>query len=213
MRWRGSIIAAVMVVGIAGPSSAGDVRLAIRGGLVTLDAKDATLREIFAEWSRVGQTRVVNAERLSGGQVTLQLTDVPERQALETLLRSAAGFIAAPRPMPESSLSTYDRIVLMPGARPTVVPTVGAPAPSAQPSPGRDRVAVSPVLVSDDEDQTDQDQAMPVSSPFGGQRPGMPAGNPYAPSSGQAGAAQAQPAPPSSSQRPGMPTAPPQPIK
>ena len=133
MRWPGSFIAAALVVGIAGPSSAGQVQLTIRDGLVTLEAKDATLREILAEWARVGQTRVVNGESVAGGPLTLQLTDVPERRALDTLLRSAAGFIAAPRPVLQPSLSTYDRIVLMPGVRPAAVP--GA-AQAASPTTG-----------------------------------------------------------------------------
>ena len=125
MRWPGSFIAAALVVGIAGPSSAGQVQLAIHGGLVTLDAKDATLREIFAEWARVGQTRIVNSESVIGGPVTLLMTDVPERRALETLLRSVAGYVAAPRPVQQPALSTYDRIVLMPGARPAAVQVAG----------------------------------------------------------------------------------------
>ena len=42
-------------------------------GRVTLVAKDVTVREILAEWARVGQTRIVNAEKLTGGPVTLEL--------------------------------------------------------------------------------------------------------------------------------------------
>ena len=34
-------------------------------GRVTISAKDATIRQILAEWARVGQTRFVNAERVS----------------------------------------------------------------------------------------------------------------------------------------------------
>ncbi len=213
MRWPGSFIAAALVVGIAGPSSAGQVQLTIRGGLVTLDAKDATLREILAEWARVGQTRVVNGETVLGGPVTLQLTDVPERQALETLLRSAAGFIAATRPVPQPSLSTYDRIVLMPGVRPAAVPTGGLPAPAGPLPMARDRVAAPQVVVGDDEDETDQTPAMPVPAAMAGRRPGMPTGSPYSPVGGQVGTPPAQPTLPSSSQRPGVPTAPAQPIK
>ena len=214
MRWPGSFVAAALVVGIAGPSSAGQVQLAIHGGLVTLNAKDATLREIFAEWARVGQTRVVNGETVTGGPVTLQLTDVPERQALETLLRSAAGFIAAARSVPQPSLSTYDRIVLMPGARPAVVQTAGQPAQVNPYTMARDRIVSAPqVMVSDDEDQTDQGPNMPQPFAPPGMRPGMP-GNPYTPASGQLGGVPAQQAPalPSSSQRPGVPTGPAPPI-
>lgn len=209
MRWPGTFVAAALVVGIAGPSSAGQVQLAIHGGRVTLDARDATLREIFAEWARVGQTRVVNGETVIGGPVTLLMTDVPERQALATLLRSVAGFIAVTRPVPQPSLSIYDRIVVMPGVRPTVVPTAASPSPSNPLAFGRDRVAASPVMINDDQDQPDQGAVMPA--PFG--RPGLTGGSPYTPAGGQVGTTPAQPTMPASSPRPGMPTAPAQPIK
>ena len=66
-------------------------------GRVTLIAHDVTVREILAEWARVGQARIVNGEKLTGGPVTIELTDVPEARALDTVLRSAAGYVMAPR--------------------------------------------------------------------------------------------------------------------
>jgi hypothetical protein len=218
MKWPASMLAAALVAGMAGPTAAGQVKLEIRGGFVSLDAKDATPREILLEWARVGQTRVVNAEKVLGGPVTLLLTDVPERQALETVLRSAAGFIAAPRENPQPSLSTYDRIVLMPGMRPAVVPTVGAPAPVAQ-SPGfRGRTFLQPATPAADEDTTDQNATPQLLNTPAGQRPGgLPFANPYAPTTGAqiTTTAPVPPgmAPPQTVPRPGMPTAPPPPIK
>jgi hypothetical protein len=185
MKWPcRTIAAASIVVGLVSPSFAGQVRLDIRDGLVTLDAKDATLREIFAEWARVGKTKVVNAESIPGGPMTVQFSDVPERQALETLLRSAAGFVAAPRAIPVASASMYDRIMLMPGVRPAVVPTsasVSAPAPGqAQSAWARDRIVQPPAVVVDDEDETPQNAqapapgAPPGASPGSASQPGMP---------------------------------------
>src|SRR5947199_273211 len=107
----------------ASSTASADVRLTIQDGRVSLVAKDATLRQILAEWARVGQTKIVNAERVPGGPVTLQLTNVPEEQALATLLRSLTGYVAAPRPTDAGNLSQFDRIV--------VVPTIAA-APAAQ---------------------------------------------------------------------------------
>jgi hypothetical protein len=213
MRWPDSIVAAALVVGIAGSSTAGQVQLTIRGGLVTLDAKDATLREIFAEWTRVGQTRIVGSESVGGGPVTLLMTDVPERRALDTLLRSVAGFVAVPRPVQQPSLSTFDRIVVMPGLRPAVVPTGGSPAQASQLPVARDRMLPPQVIMSDDEDQPDQVPNMPtLVGPA--QRPGMPTGSPYSPVGGQVGAPSTQQqALPSTSQRPGAPTGTLQPIK
>ena len=58
---------------------AADVQLTHRTtGRSSLVAKDATVRQILAEWARVGQTRIVNGERIAGGPVTLELTNVPE---------------------------------------------------------------------------------------------------------------------------------------
>ena len=171
-----TLAAACIAVGLASPSFAGQVTLVIRDGLVTLDAKDATLREIFAEWARVGHTQVVNAERVPGGPMTVQLTDVPERQALDTLLRSAAGFLAIPRAVFQAATSTYDRIVLMPGPRPAVGPTSVSPAASGQsPLPfSRDRNVPPPAVIVDDEDEQSNMQMPVLGVPAGAAQPGMP---------------------------------------
>ena len=76
-----------------------EVHLIIRDGHVDLDARDATVRQILTEWARVGQTRVVNGDGITGGPVTLQLSNVPEAEALEILLRSVSGYMTAPRPV------------------------------------------------------------------------------------------------------------------
>ena len=86
----------------------------MQDGRVSLVAKDATVRQILTEWARVGQTKIVNVERMPGGPVTLELTNVPEAQALDVLLRSLSGYIAAPRPVEAANLSRFDRIILMP---------------------------------------------------------------------------------------------------
>ena len=110
--------AALMTVALASPCLAGQVRLEIRGGLVTLSAKDASVREILTEWARVGQTRIVNAERVAGGLVTIELNGVPEAKALDIVLRSVAGYVAAPRMAAATAGSRFDRIVIMATARP-----------------------------------------------------------------------------------------------
>ena len=70
----------------AGPASA-QVKLEFHDGLVNLTTQNAPLRTILTEWARLGGTQVVNVERLAGAPVTLQLTDVPETQALDIILR------------------------------------------------------------------------------------------------------------------------------
>lgn len=135
-----SSIGALLIVGLlASPALAGDVRLEMRDGRVTLDVRDASLQEVLTEWARVGGTRIVNAEKLLGDKVTLQLTDVPEMRALEIVLRSAAGFVAAPRPAGQSGVSRYDRILVMatstPPASTARVPQAPTPDGLVQPMP------------------------------------------------------------------------------
>jgi hypothetical protein len=216
-----TVAAVCVVVGVAAPSIAGQVKLEIRGGLVTLDAKDATIREIFAEWARVGQTRVVNAENAPGGPITVRLDGVSERQALETLLRSVGGFLAVARTAPPESASIYDRIVVMPVARPATVAASAGGRPASQPQqPSRDRIVIPPPMVVSDEDEETPTVSMPGPGGYGGaQQPGMrtsvPFGGAYTPNP-NAPQASPVPTPPPEAQaapRPGMPTAPAAPVK
>src|SRR5206468_8899676 len=115
-------------------AASADVQLSIQNGRVSLKAKDATLRQIMQEWARVGQTKVVNVERIPGGPISLELTNVPEAQALDVLLRSVSGYMAAPRPTPAANLSRYDRILVVP--TPVSTRVASAPPPSSfQPPP------------------------------------------------------------------------------
>jgi len=125
-------IGVVVLLAVAGSASA-DVRLSIRGGRVTLVATDATVRQILTEWARVGKTNIVNVERIPGGPITLQLTDVPESEALDLLLRSVTGYVAAPRRVASPELSRYDRILVLPTA--TLTPARGAIAPTGATGP------------------------------------------------------------------------------
>src|SRR5215218_4286482 len=87
---------ALCVLSVSAPVLA-DVHVTMNNGRVTVLAKDATLRQILTEWAKVGQTNVVNVERVPGAPMTLELRDVPEAQALEILLRPLSGYMAAPR--------------------------------------------------------------------------------------------------------------------
>lgn len=118
------LIIIVAAVFLGSPVSAQQLSLQIQDGRVTLDATQASVRQILAEWSRVGGTRVVNAERINGAPVTLKLENVSERQALEVILRSVAGYVAAPRAAAASGASMYDRIMVLP----TSTPPPAAPA-------------------------------------------------------------------------------------
>jgi hypothetical protein len=121
------------------PAARAEVRVSLRDGRVTIAAKDATVRQILVEWARVGKTKFVNAERIPGGPITLELKNVPEAEALDILLRSLSGYIAAPRlTLASADASVYDSIVVMPTtAQPAVrtsTPAANAPAPFSPPS-------------------------------------------------------------------------------
>ena len=131
-------LAFIAFVCFAAGTASAEVRLTMQDGRVSLTAKDATLRQILAEWARVGQTRIVNGDRVPGGPVTLQLTNVSEEQALDTLLRSLTGYVAAPRPTMAANVSRFDRIVVMPTIAAAAVPAAAAtgPTPAMYPQPG-----------------------------------------------------------------------------
>ena len=125
-----------------------DVKLTMGNGRVTLVAKDVTVRQILTEWARIGQTKIINLERIPGGPVSVELNDVPEAQALDVLLRSVAGYLTAPRRVDAANLSLFDRIVVMPTSAAPRPAASAAPAPPAfaQPQFGQQ------VPADDDED-------------------------------------------------------------
>ena len=139
----GLVVAGMALVGV--PASA-QVRVTIADGRVTVSAKDATIRQILTEWARVGQTRIVNLDRLSGAPMSLELTNLPEGQALETVLRSVSGYLAAPRARELPDASRYDRIFLLASSSGTA-PRPGAsappPAPTFTPPPFNDEQPVN----------------------------------------------------------------------
>lgn len=123
--------AAVVLLCSVASSASAEVQLSLRDGRVTIVAVDATVRQILTEWARVGQTRIVNVERIPGGPVSLQLTNVPEQEALDLLLKSVTGYMAAPRAGAAPGLSRYDRILVLPTAAIARVPVAAPPAPTA----------------------------------------------------------------------------------
>ena len=143
---------------LASSTASAEVKVTMNGGRVSIVAKDATVRQILTEWARVGQTKIVNVERVPGGPMTLELQDVPEAQALEVLLRTLSGYITAPRAVEAANLSRFDRIIIM--------PTVASarPAPSAAPAPVFQQTPpqyTQPIATDDDPD----DRPTPPNAP------------------------------------------------
>jgi len=219
---------AVLLSGSATLVAAGDLKLTINNGRATLIAQDVPLRQILDEWARVGQTTIVNADKLSGPPLTLQLVDRPEREVIDVLLRSASGYIAAQRTASVPGASVFDRLMILPVSRgPVGVATNTPPTPFNN---NRGMMMQSPPMPAQDDDDpvVEQPQVLPpgvvippmqnpavqgvppgqqppLTSPRPGFLPAPPVGqpNPYA----QPAVPGAQPPPPGA-QVPGIQSAP-----
>jgi hypothetical protein len=126
---RAQILVAVAVVLLwAGPASAQVLSIEFQNGRVRLVAENVTVGRILGEWGRLGGTTIVNGDRIPGGPVSLLLTDVPERQALDVVLRGAAGYMVAARDATIPGRSVFDRILVLPT-------TARAPSAASSPAP------------------------------------------------------------------------------
>jgi hypothetical protein len=203
---RGAFVAALAVAlsSLSGPAFAGDLKMSMQNGRVTIIADNVPLRQILQEWARIGQTTIVNADKMTGPAISLQLVDAPEREALDILLRSASGYIAAPRPVPLANAAFYDRVTIMATSHAPAV-TAGQMVPPTFQRP--------PAPIDDSDEPINVMPPQPQGNPVvGGQYPGMQPGQaqPGAPvtplTSPKPGAVQQQPQQP-------MPNGPYQPIR
>lgn len=158
-----------MLIGRAGVSAADDLHVSLHNGRVTIVADQVPVRRILEEWARVGQVRVVNLDKVSGPAVTLRLIDVPEERALGTLLRSVAGYVAAPRAVASDGTSQFDRLVILATSRPPATSpassTVSRPPPAMGP-----QVVPAPDVADPDapaRDPNDPEAGPPRRPPFG----------------------------------------------
>jgi hypothetical protein len=146
-------------------AQASHVSLVIDDRGVTLDARDAPLRDILAEWSRVGGTKVLNAETLDPRPVTISLSGIGERQALDILLRDIGGYILSARKADQHTASQFAGLV--------VVAARAAAVTSVRPAPFAARPAF---VLSEPAPEVEPDDAAPEPVVVAPQpRPGVPA--------------------------------------
>lgn len=143
---------AIMVAALLAPAPvaaqatapARTLELNFNNGRVTLVARNVTVPEIMNEWARKGGSKVTNAEKIVGGTVSYEFHDQPEAVVLQSVLRSAAGFIAAPRrPGGPTGASNIEQVMILAVSRPSAnavitMPTSSAPnysAPNPMPNP------------------------------------------------------------------------------
>ncbi len=212
-----SMIPAVAVLALAASPAAAQstpgVSLVIRDGKVTLKADQASLRQILAEWERQGHVKVVGTDKLAGAPVTLTLVDVPEKQALEIVMRGVPGYMAVDRVAsagdPAGS-SRFDRVVVMArAATPVAAPPAaalggsrGMPSPAQPPAAFQQTMPESPapfappagddgnVAAGPDRNDVEQFQQMepPMpDAPVANAAPNAFPGSPYAGANGNAG--------------------------
>ena len=177
-------------------ADAGQLRMEFRDGTVSISAVDVPLSQVLSEWARLGQTRIVNLEKVSGAPLTVELANVPEKQALEVLLRNLPGYLVAARTVPTGAGSQFDRIVVMPGTIPPAQPAMRAAAPPPQPPPMPQAPMPPMGGIVEDQDQPVQDaaeQAVPAEEqqPQLLAQPGIQPGPPVA--SGQQADGEEQP--------------------
>jgi len=195
-------LAAVLISGCASVASAGDLKLTIDNGRVTLIAQDVPLRQILDEWARVGKTTIVNADKVSGPPLTLQLVDRPEREVLDLILRSASGYIAAQRNVSLPGASVFDKVMILAVSHGPVgvantapTPFNNRPVPMQMPQqvPDDDVIeqpqVLPPGVIPPNGPMSNpmmqpmpQGQQVPLTAPRPGMLPAAPAGqpNPYA---------------------------------
>jgi hypothetical protein len=157
---------AALACALSSQAVAGELKLSMQDGRVTIMADNVPLRQILQEWARVGQAKIINADKLSGPAMTLQLVNVPEKDALDILLRSASGYIAAPRPVALASAAMYDRVTILATSRPPAATAGNVIPPTFQ------RPPQMPVDVDDEPINVAMPQ--PTGIPVNGQFPGMP---------------------------------------
>ena len=134
------LLSALLLIPALPANAQQPVSVQFSAGRVTLVARNAPIRTILAEWARLGGATVVNGERVAGAPVTLELTNVPERQALDVILRGVAGYMLAPRRAGSVGASTFDRIMILPTS---AAPRNPPPAAATAARPGIPR----PVLI------------------------------------------------------------------
>jgi len=148
------------------------LQLAFQDGTVSLVAQNVTVRDILAEWQRRGGCQFVNADKLPGASapVSMQFVEgTPEGQAIDSLLRGAAGYVVAPRSDRTPGGSSCGAVYILATSHPTASATY---SPTASP-------VAAPLMIQGSPD----DEIPPVMQmPAGPQRlsPNQPA-NPNQP--------------------------------
>ena len=155
------VVGILLVAGSASLAVAGDLKLTLDNGRVTLIATNVPLRQILDEWARVGKTTIVNGDKLMGPPLTLQLVDRPEREVLDVLLRSASGYIVAQRDVSLAGASQFDKVMILPVSRGPVGVASATPPPTQFGRPPMMQQQVPMPVIDDSDEPVEPPQMQP----------------------------------------------------
>lgn len=97
------------------------LQISFEGSNVTLVAANVSIPEILAEWGRLSGCVMVNAERMSRVPIVapIQFENQPQQRVLESLLRSAAGFILSPRKANRPGATDFEMVYILATSSPS----------------------------------------------------------------------------------------------
>ena len=150
--WPGrvAVCGVAILFGLGVPSvKAQQLELAFNDGLVTVVARDVTVRQVLEEWARGGQTEVVNAELLGNRRVSLELRGVPEAEAMDRLLAPVAGYVGRRR-AGAGGRSDFALVLILATSKVGAADTTASVADSDAPSAGPPAIEPSVVAASVD---------------------------------------------------------------
>lgn len=130
--------------------------LEIKDGLVTLDAQNVSVWQILQRWATVADVTFVDGEKIPSTPVTIMLTQVPETDALKTILRDVSGYIVGRRETP-NTITAIDRVLIL------ATSATPRPAPVTAPRGGRVAGIALPPQEQTEDDIVDAGGASPFS--------------------------------------------------
>ncbi|MDQ3070281.1 MAG: hypothetical protein M3R55_11210 [Acidobacteriota bacterium] len=179
MNLRSALLVAACCVASASPALAQTgPRVTFADGRVSIVADNATINEILAEWTRVGGSAFVNADKMgSTERFTLRLENAFETRAIEILLRSASGYMVAPRVEGSASASSIARVFIMSPSRGATLAAATPSAPMGDDAP-EPRPQFTPSTRPDDDGPVGVQVPPPIAMPPapGAMMPSGPAG-------------------------------------
>jgi hypothetical protein len=106
------ILSVLIVLACATNARAQSLTLELRDGVVRIDARGVSLRDIMRRWSDVGSVSIENVDVLSPAPLTLSLTGLTELQALRILLRDVSGYVVGQREDGSTGRGVIGRILI-----------------------------------------------------------------------------------------------------